>query len=182
MAQGLAYETLRLAVLWESPCLFVCENNGLAHSMATERLFGKPGGIADFANSLGLRSEHADGRDAVGVHETASDLVEEARQGRPAFLEISVGRVTGHSVADPDYRYRDKEAGRDWLRENDPISVSRSQIGVRYQAELDAIDEDVDSLIKEAVAAAEAAPEPDLSEALFNVVSRSAGMVDTDNG
>ena len=42
-AQGVTHETLLLARHWNSPCIVVCENNGLAHSMPAERLFGEYG-------------------------------------------------------------------------------------------------------------------------------------------
>jgi TPP-dependent pyruvate/acetoin dehydrogenase alpha subunit len=164
-SQGVFHETLRLALLWESPVLFVCENNGFAHSMAVERTVGKPGAIADFARAEGLRSAHVDGRDVLAVYDAASELLNDVREGRPAFLECEVFRVRPHSLSDPDYRYRPKEAGLEWLEENDPVLRLRQALGVKDSAALDAILDQVDDKVDEAVRFAESEPLPEVADA-----------------
>src|SRR5712691_278654 len=52
-AQGVFHETLRLAQFWNAPCLFVCENNGLAHSMPSDELFGQSGAISEMVAATG---------------------------------------------------------------------------------------------------------------------------------
>ena len=126
MAQGVTHETLLLARHWSSPTVFVCENNGFAHSMESERLFGAPGEIARRVAAGGVRSAFADGRDVEDVNQAAELLVAYAREtGSPAFIECALYRVRPHSVSDADYRYRPKEAGADWLARNDPLARTR---------------------------------------------------------
>lgn len=146
-AQGVFHETLRLAQFWNSPCLFVCENNGLAHSMSTDEVFGEAGTITKMVAATGMLSHFVDGRDVLAVHAAAEDLVSEVRKGRPAFLECAVFRVRAHSLSDPEYRYRAKESGSRWLESNDPIVRMRDRLG---PSDVEGIDAEVDRQVAEA--------------------------------
>ena len=59
-AQGITHETLLLARHWRSPCIVVCENNGLAHSMLSEALFGDYGSIARAVTATGMLARYVD--------------------------------------------------------------------------------------------------------------------------
>jgi TPP-dependent pyruvate/acetoin dehydrogenase alpha subunit len=164
--EGVFHETLLLSRHWGSPCLIVCENNGLAHSMPSQTLFGEPGAIARMVEATGVESRHVDGRDVLAVREVAAELVEHVRAGRPAFLECEVFRVRPHSIADPDYRYRPQDAGDEWLAANDPIEHLRRTLGSEAAPELDRIDAEVEAGVAAAVAAAEAAEPTPAGDAL----------------
>jgi TPP-dependent pyruvate/acetoin dehydrogenase alpha subunit len=165
-AQGVTHETLLLARHWGSPCVVVCENNGLAHSMPAERLFGDYGSLAAIVASTGITSEYVDGRDVVGVVEAVGAIVDGVRlTSRPAFVECGVFRVRPHSLSDPDYRYRPRESGSDWLRGNDPIARLRERLEPDFRAVLDEIDAEVEERVRAAVAEAEAAPQTPASAA-----------------
>jgi TPP-dependent pyruvate/acetoin dehydrogenase alpha subunit len=163
-SQGIFHETIRLAILWGVPVLFVCENNGLAHSMPVERTVGKPGAIAEFASAEGLRSSFVDGRDVLAVHEAATELIADSREGVPTFLECEVFRVKPHSLSDPDYRYRQKRAGADWLREHDPLVRLRDALDANRDR-LDEIDAAIDAEIEEAIEWAEVQKPPSAEDA-----------------
>jgi TPP-dependent pyruvate/acetoin dehydrogenase alpha subunit len=162
-SQGVFHESLRLAVVWGSPIVFVCENNGFAHSMPVERTVGAPGAIAAFARAEGLVSAHVDARDVVAVREAMEGLLPSVREGQPAFLECEVFRVKPHSLSDPDYRYRPKDAGSEWLRAHDPLIRVREAF-----PDDDAFDQalaDIDAEVDDAIAFAESQPVPDVSDA-----------------
>jgi TPP-dependent pyruvate/acetoin dehydrogenase alpha subunit len=110
-AEGVFHEVLLLSRFWGSPCLIVCENNGLAHSMPSDKLWGEPGSIARMVAATGVESRVVDGRDELAVRDAAEELLDHVRGGHPAFMECAVFRVRPHSIADPDYRYRPKNAG-----------------------------------------------------------------------
>ena len=156
VAQGVFHETVLLARFWSSPCLIVCENNGLAHSMPSQRLFGEPGAIAELVGGTGIESRFADGRDVLEVRAVAEELVAGVRGGRPAFLECEVFRVRPHSVADPDYRYRPKNSGEMWMEAHDPIERMRARLLESSPDELERVDAEVGREVDEAAAAAEA--------------------------
>lgn len=169
-AQGATHETLLLARHWEAPCIVVCENNGLAHSMPAEKMFGEYGTLASIVAATGVESTYVDGRDVLAVLDTMTAIVARVRSaGRPAFLECGVFRVRPHSLSDPDYRYRERDAGDVWLAQNDPIARLRAQLEVEHHAELDAIDAEVEALVNEAVASAEALPVTPPEDATRNV-------------
>ena len=161
-AQGVFHETLRLAQFWSAPCLFVCENNGLAHSMPSDELFGRNGQISDMVAATGMLARFVDGRDARAVHRVTSELLREVRSGRPAFLECLVFRVRPHSLSDPEYRYRPKDSGSKWMETNDPIARLRSESAVAARASFDEIDDQVQRTVgsarAEALAMSAAAP------------------------
>jgi len=171
-AQGATHEALLLAQHWSSPCLFVCENNGLAHSMSSLALFGEYGAIAERVAATGISSRYVDGRDVMGVAREAQALVREIRRsGEPAFLECGVYRVRPHSLSDPDYRYRPKDAGADWLASNDPIANLRRFLEPGLAGELDEIDGEVHDLIASELATAEAQDATPVTHARSNVYS-----------
>jgi TPP-dependent pyruvate/acetoin dehydrogenase alpha subunit len=174
-AQGVFHETLRLAQFWKSPCMFVCENNGLAHSMSTDEVFGEAGTITKMVAATGMLSRFVDGRDALAVHAASQELVNEVRKGRPAFLECAVFRVRAHSLSDPEYRYRAKESGSRWLESNDPIVRMREALGPAMQTEVEKIDAEVDRAVAEARAEAQAM-EPTLPASALNGVYATPGL------
>ena len=163
---GVFAEAIRVSDFWDSPCLFVCENNGWAHSMRADRVLGPPGAITRMVTAMGVRAELVDGQDPIGVHESAMQLIEYVREGHTAFLEVEVFRVKAHSVNDPDYLYRPKREGVDWLSANDPIDVLRSYIAPERQAQL---QDAVDLTVNAALVAAASGPHPTSTDALRGV-------------
>ena len=171
VAEGVFHEVLVLARYWNSPCLIVCENNGLAHSMPSERLFGEPGAIADMVAATGVRSLFVDGRDPLVVKEAAEDLMQTVRSGAPAFMECAVFRVRPHSIADPDYRYRPREAGEEWLETNDPIVNLRRALEPSAADELSAIDDEVTLTVAASLEEAQAATQTPPTRARVRIYS-----------
>jgi TPP-dependent pyruvate/acetoin dehydrogenase alpha subunit len=168
-AEGVFHEALLLSRFWKSPCLFVCENNGLAHSMPADRLFGEPGAIARMVEASGIPSRFVDGRDVVAVRQMAEELLQTVRGGSPAFVECAVFRVRPHSIADPDYRYRPRDAGDEWLKTNDPIANLRGLLRHSAATELEAIDAEVAESVRRALERAEADQQTPASNARLNV-------------
>lgn len=167
-AQGVFHEALRLAQFWNAPCLFVCENNGLAHSMPSDELFGQTGGISEMVAATGMLARLVDGRDAHSVHRVTGELLAEVRKGRPAFLECIVFRVRPHSLSDPEYRYRPKDSGSRWIVANDPIARLRGESS-KPASTFDQIDEEVRELVQSARAEAQASAEASPGSALQGV-------------
>jgi TPP-dependent pyruvate/acetoin dehydrogenase alpha subunit len=172
-AQGAFHEVLRLAQFWSAPCLFVCENNGFAHSMSSASLFGPPGAIAEMVAATGMRSRLVDGRDVTEVRRVAEELVNAVRAGGPAFLECNVYRVRAHSVSDAEYLYRPKGSGEEWLAANDPIVRLRQSFEPELQTRLDTIESEVQETVGAARAAAAAQAPPDPAAAFAKVYATS---------
>jgi TPP-dependent pyruvate/acetoin dehydrogenase alpha subunit len=124
--------------------------------------------------ATGVTSEYVDGRDVTAVVDSVDTIVDSVRlTGRPAFVECGVFRVRPHSLSDPDYRYRPRESGDEWLRLNDPIARLREQLEPDFRAVLDEIDSEVDERVRAAVAAAEAAPPTSAAAAREHIYATS---------
>jgi pyruvate dehydrogenase E1 component alpha subunit len=107
-----------------------------------------------------------DGMDVLAVYSVAKEAVARARAGEgPTLIEALTYRFRGHSLADPD-ELRPKEEKDFWFA-RDPIKKLATylvQEGLVTQAELTALDREIQDLIDDSVEFAENSPEPDPSE------------------
>jgi acetoin:2,6-dichlorophenolindophenol oxidoreductase subunit alpha len=162
--QGTTFEALNMAVVLGVPAIFAFENNGYGEHTAASYAVGAPS-IAERAKSFGMPAEVVDGADFFAVHEAMGRALERGRAGEgPYALEIVCSRFLGHFVGDPQaYRLPDELAK---ARANDPLVRFRTKVteaSLLDDADLNAIDAEVQAEIEEAVVLAIAAPRPDLS-------------------
>jgi pyruvate dehydrogenase E1 component alpha subunit len=161
--EGIFHESLNMAALWDLPVLFLCENNQYAMSMPITRATAKLP-IAEKAGAYGMPGYHVDGNDVLQVYEVISQAAEHVRQGDgPVLVEAVTYRYFGHSKSDRNL-YRSEDEIDEW-KKNDPIirfrqNLIEGQILDVQQAEK--IDLEAQELIEEAVAYAEASPEPEI--------------------
>jgi pyruvate dehydrogenase E1 component alpha subunit len=174
--QGVFHESLNLAAIWKLPVVYVCENNGLAESTPTDYATSVAD-IAVRAASYDIEGVTVDSRDALAVYEAARAAVARARAGEgPTLLEARTYRIRGHFEGDPEL-YRD-DAERHQVAELDPLPRLRSQLlseGVATEAELEAIQAELQAAIDEAVEYAKASPWPDPAEIERYVYAEGAG-------
>ncbi|MEZ4484321.1 MAG: thiamine pyrophosphate-dependent dehydrogenase E1 component subunit alpha [Syntrophotaleaceae bacterium] len=171
--QGTNFESMNFAVTLDLPMIFVLENNGYAESTST-KYSAKVGteNIADRARGFGMPAVTVDGNDFFAVYEAAAEAIERARKGGgPTYIECKTLRYYGHFEGDAQtYRPKDEVKNR---RANDcPLknfAKAVTEAGLIEAAELEAIDKDVLALIDKAVAEAQKAPQPDVSELLTDV-------------
>jgi acetoin:2,6-dichlorophenolindophenol oxidoreductase subunit alpha len=161
--QGVLLETMNLASVWKLPLVFVCENNGYAVTMASER--ATAGSIVERARAFAVHATQVDGMDAEAVYAAMSEAVEQTRRGDgPAFVECLTYRFVGHHTAEPTMRlaYRtDDEIARWRLR--DPLDVVGERLDQDERAQIDA---EVEHLLEDAVQFARSSPRPIGDEAL----------------
>jgi len=162
---GAFHEGLVLAVAWQAPVLFVCENNGYAEFTASPGRWGGPEPV-DRAASYRLPAASVDGSDVVAVEQAVRAAVDAARAGGgPAFLEMRTHRLGGHYEGDAQ-PYRDEEELERWRTEHDPIAALSTRLQERghqerTQAALTAADDEMDAAVENALA-----PFPDPSAVL----------------
>lgn len=143
MQQGVLYESMNMAALWDLPVLFVCINNqygmGTRIDRATRNI-----AFEKRAEAFGLQAEMVDGEDVEAVFHAAQGLVDAARGGKPGFMTVSCFRFFGHGRKDKSpYRTAEEE---EIGRKRDPIARTRATLTMRNlasEAELDAIDVEV---------------------------------------
>ncbi len=163
--QGILHETFNMAMLWQLPVVFVCENNKYAMGTSVERT-SKTLEIAKLADAYDMPGDSVDGMSCEEVHTAIQRAAKRAREkGGPTFLEINTYRYMGHSMSDPA-KYRTKEEVAEY-KEKDPINVVLKTItdnGWATDDEIMAINEKVKQEVAESVKFAEESPYPDDSE------------------
>lgn len=163
--QGILHETFNMAVLWQLPVVFICENNYYAMGTSVGRT-SKVTDIYPLADAYGMPGDSVDGMSCEEVHNAIDRAVRRAREGGgPTFLEIKTYRYRGHSMSDPA-KYRTKEELEEY-KEKDPINQVLKVIqenGYATEEQIEAINEKVRMEVDECVRFAEESPWPDDSE------------------
>ena len=163
--QGILHETFNMAMLWNLPVIFICENNFYAMGTSVERT-SKVLDISRMADSFDMPADTVDGMNPEDVHIAIERAAKRAREkGGPTFLEIRTYRYRGHSMSDPA-KYRTKEEEAEY-KEQDPINFVLKKIeekGFATQEEIEAINEKVKKEVEDCVTFAEESPWPDNSE------------------
>ncbi len=125
MQQGILYESMNMAALWELPVVFCCINN--QYGMGTK--IDNAVGLKDFssrAKSFGLDCLHINHLDAEKAHTDIKDLIDRTRNNKPSFIEIECYRFYGHARKDKSpYRNEEEEIEN---RKLDPISHAKEKL------------------------------------------------------
>jgi TPP-dependent pyruvate/acetoin dehydrogenase alpha subunit len=167
LGQGLLYEEMNMASLWELPVIYVCENN--LYNEYTHYSETTAGEITARARAFGIHTEIVDGQDVQLVYATMQRLVERVRSGQgPAFLECRTYRYRGHHVGDIDRAYyRSKEEEREWMTAHDPLELLAERLVSQRLADssvFDRVRADVQTEVDAGVQFAIQASYPDASE------------------
>ena len=157
VAEGEFHESMNLASLWQLPVLFVCENNLYAMGTALSRSQAVTE-ITRKASAYSVSTESVDGMDVFAVASTAAKAVAEVRStGKPFLLECRTYRFRAHSMFDPEL-YRGKAEVEEW-KKRDPIGLLTSGLrknSLVADADLEAIEKEVETELTDAAAFAEA--------------------------
>ncbi len=161
--RGPMLEALNWARIFDLAVVFVCEDNIYSDKTRTSSVTGGPGALARAA-AFGIPAAAIDGNDLLAVDAAAARLIRDARAGRgPVFLHARTYRWRGHLAWDQGL-YRDPaEVARGTA--DDPIARTAAWLisqGVPAAA-IEADRQAVTVRINAAVAAAEAAPWPDMN-------------------
>ena len=150
--QGSLHETLNLAMLWQLPVVFICENNGYAMGTSVART-AYDTDIYKLGLGYGMPCSAFDGMDPAASAEDLSEAIERARSGGgPTFLEAKTYRYRGHSMSDAQH-YRTKEEVQEYQK-IDPITQVKELILQKKWLSEDQIKE-IDKRVKDLVAECE---------------------------
>ncbi|MBL0183071.1 MAG: pyruvate dehydrogenase (acetyl-transferring) E1 component subunit alpha [Chitinophagaceae bacterium] len=168
--QGMLHETFNMAMLWQLPVVFICENNQYAMGTSVSRTSNVLD-IYKLADGYDMPSDSIDGMSPENVHNGVLRAVNRAKEkGGPTLLEIKTYRYKGHSMSDPQ-KYRTKEELEEY-KERDPIEYVQKVLVDQYkvtEAEIEVIIDRVRAEVEESVKFAEESPWPDDSELLKDV-------------
>jgi pyruvate dehydrogenase E1 component alpha subunit len=161
---GAFHEALNIAALWNLPVVFVVVNNYLGMGTTVDKSSAESE-LYKRAVAYRMHGERVDGNDVLAVRDTATRLVERAREtGQPALLEAVSHRLKGHSVVDPA-KYRSDESAQA-ARAADPVAGFRARLidaGVLDEDGAAEIERAVQADADAAVAFADDSPHPDVS-------------------
>jgi TPP-dependent pyruvate/acetoin dehydrogenase alpha subunit len=163
--------------LYKLPVLYVLENNQFAMGTSLQRSTGQQDFVLK-ARAHGIAGEKVDAMDVLNVLKVAQRVIDRMREtGEPYFLEMECQRFVGHGIGDDNTKawttYR-TQAQIDEARKRDPIVLlynNLSERGLLTDAEAERLDKEVAAEIEEAIAFAEASPEPPLDSLYENVFS-----------
>ena len=171
-SRGGWHEALNYAGVHKLPMIYVCQNNLWAESVPAT-LQARVEKFSDRAKAYGFPGITIDGNDIVLVHKTAAEAVARARAGEgPTMIECMTYRWYGHSEIDPA-DYRAKEELEQW-RAKDPIPRAEKllmDLGILTTVEREALAQEIDHEIDDAVKEAESAKYADPEEAYNDVYS-----------
>lgn len=123
-SEGDFHEAMNFAAVFETPCVFFCQNNGWAISLPRESQT-RSETIAQKAIAYGMPGFQVDGNDLFAVYQMTLEAVERARSGGgPTLIEAVTYRIGPHTTADDPGRYRSSEEGLEWAR-RDPLERVR---------------------------------------------------------
>lgn len=163
---GAWHETLNIAKLWNLPIVFVVINNFTGMGTTVEMSSAEPD-LYKRGAAFRIEGERVDGRDVLAVRDTASRLIERAREEQtPFLLEAWSYRMKGHSVVDPAKYRTDEQKDEARSEENDPIALFEARLteeGVLTDELREEIAASVKAEVAEAADFAENSPHPEVS-------------------
>ena len=156
-SEGDFHEAMNFAGVFQTPVVFVCQNNQWAISIP---LSGQTRAktLAQKAVAYGMPGIRVDGNDILAVYSAAEEAVARARNGDgPTFIECVTYRLMMHTTADDPKRYRSEEEVEQWRR-RDPLrrfEIYLRDRGVLDEEKITGLKAEIDGQIKDAVARAE---------------------------
>lgn len=123
LGQGVVYETLNIASLWNLPVLFVVENNQYAQS--TYYKHQHAGKLIDRAKCFGIAARKIRATHVMLVYEASKEAVNYVRnKSKPYFLLLETYRLGPHSKGDD---HRDPKEIERYFRQ-DPLILLRNEL------------------------------------------------------
>jgi len=170
--QGVFAETLNFASLLKLPAVFILEDNGIAMGTRVERHSADPDLIRR-GQGFAMPCRAFDGNNVEEVIRQVSESADRARRGEgPTYLVARTFRFRGFSMSDP-MKYRSREEAND-ARKRDPIGLYATVLRARAVLNDDLLfqlEDEATAAIDDALAFANASPDPAPEERFTNVVS-----------
>src|SRR3989442_3678488 len=159
-SQGDFHEGLNFAGVFNTPTVFLCQNNQWAISVPRWKQTKSPT-LAQKALAYGIPGLQVDGNDVFAVYVAVQEAVERARAGEgPTLIECITYRLSLHTTADDPTKYRSEEEVKEWERK-DPLTRFVEYLRKKNLLE-DGLEQEVDAEIAAAVKRFEAMAPPDV--------------------
>lgn len=120
-SQGDFYEAINFASVYQTPVIFICQNNHWAISLPRSRQTHAKT-LAQKSLACDMPGIQVDGNDVLAVYRATREAADRARQGGgPSLIEMVTYRLSMHTTADDPKKYRTDEEVREWEK-RDPIT------------------------------------------------------------
>src|SRR5580700_5033998 len=181
-SEGEFWESLNVACAKKLPLLYVIEDNGYAISVPVE-VQTAGGSISKLVRSFpGLHVAECDGTDPFECHPVCKDAIEYCRERRgPALIHAHVTRPYSHSLSDDEKLYKSAEEREEEAR-RDPLSKLALVLvreGVLDQKQIESLEAEIDSEVRDAAAQALVAEEPSVESIPMHVYSQEIDPTST---
>lgn len=157
-SEGDFHEALNCAAVYQTPVVFVCQNNQwaisipLAHQTHSRTL-------AEKAHAYGMPGMQVDGNDILAVYAATAEATKRARTGGgPTLIECVTYRIMMHTTADDPKKYRSEEEVELW-RKREPLIRYRNYLlkeNILTEQLLLKLEEEIKEEIRMAIDRAEA--------------------------
>jgi pyruvate dehydrogenase E1 component alpha subunit len=152
-SEGDFAEALNFAAVWQTPVVFLCQNNGWAISLPRAGQT-RTKTLAQKALGFGLPGIQVDGNDVLAVYSAAHEAVERARGGNgPTLIECVTYRLSLHTTADDPKKYRTEEEVAAW-EAREPLARFQQYLrdkGLLSDAALKTLENEIETELREAV-------------------------------
>lgn len=146
-SEGDFHEALNFAGVFNTPTIFLCQNNQWAISIPREHQ-SHAKTLAQKAIAYGIPGIQVDGNDLLAVYVATSEAVQRARRGDgPTLIECFTYRMAPHTTADDPHRYRNAEEEEAWNK-CDPLRRFRHYLETKGLLDDEAVAE-METAIKE---------------------------------
>lgn len=127
--EGVFWESLNAACLWQLPILFICEDNDLAIHISKHRRRGFDS-LTNIVRNFKCQVFEGKGNDAEKVYSLASTAIDSIGTKRqPSLLYLTYFRVLEHVGVNKDFDagYRSEQEFLKW-QEKDPLNILRKKL------------------------------------------------------
>ncbi len=171
-SEGDFHVALNFAGVMKAPVVLICQNNQWAISTPRE-VQTAADTIALKGMGYGVEAIRADGNDVLAVYHAVAYAADKARRGDgPTFVELLTYRVSAHTSSDDPSRYRDESVTEIWRGQRDPIRRLETYLvkrGWLAAGEREAIAEQIEADVRDAIARQEAIAPPALETLIEDV-------------
>lgn len=133
LGEGVVYETLNMASLWQLPVLYVLENNRMAQTTPIDQAIA--GDICARFTAFGIPARQLDSSDVLEILPAAEELLAEVRtQVAPRALILHTYRFGPHSKGDDTRNPAEVDGYRQY---RDPVKIQAARLQADERQEIE---------------------------------------------